>query len=493
MSILPVTNIVNVTITNNPQGMGEKNVNSVALFTHEPTASLDPFQIYVAGNQVAVDYGTSSLTARMASAVFAQNPNIRTGNGRLVVIPITAVPANSGEFTTANISANLPALILVDSGDIRVTVDGINYDLTGLNFTNCENFEDIAKVINSRILAASVETFEESGSSGLTFRSKKVGLDSTVVLSTVPGGSGTALSGSGYFNAAGGTAVTGSNSSGETIEEAIARTDGIVGYVPVMTTLSIEDDAVESASDYIQGLDKLFHHAGASPHDVAGIGKIIADKSNRKTRYKVYTQGVDQAKIMNAAYVGRGHCVNFNGSQTSMTMNLKALSTIEPDTGINQSLYNQAEIYGVDLYVSFDGVPSVFSTGGNDYFDNVYNDLALKFALETAGFNFLRQTGTKIPQTENGMNGLKSAYAQVCERFTNAGAIAPGVWGSSDTFGDPTIFRNNIETRGYYVYSMPIVQQSSVERQSRRAPLVQIAIKRSGAIHSSDVIVLVQD
>ena len=62
-----------------------------------------------------------------------------------------------------------------------------------------------------------------------------------------------------------------------------------------------------------------------------------------------------------------------------------------PDLGISQTLYVQAEAAGVDLYVSYDGVPSVYSTGGNDFFDNVYSDLALKFALETAGFNFLSE------------------------------------------------------------------------------------------------------
>ena len=71
--------------------------------------------------------------------------------------------------------------------------------------------------------------------------------------------------------------------------------------------------------------------------------------------------------------------------------------------------------------------------------------------------------------------------------------MAPGSWTSSETFGDPVIFANNILTRGYYIYSLPIVQQSSVEREERKAPLVQIAIKRAGAIHTSDVIVLVND
>lgn len=490
MAILPITNIINVTITNTPQGLSEKNVNSLALFSHEPTISLDPYTVYVSANQVAVDYGTSSLTAKMANAVFAQTPNIRSGNGRLVIIPmLNAVSALEGNFTSANIAANLAAIIAVTNGDLRVTLNGVNYDLTGLNFANAEDFADIAQILQSRLTAAIVE----ATANGIKISSKKVGTTSTVALAAVPSGTGIALNGSGYFNAAGGTSATGTASTGETLPDAIARMDGAVGFVPVMTTLSIEDAKLETASDYVQGLDKMLHYASANIQDIAGIGTTIQQSGNRKTRFKVYTNSIEEAKLMNAAYAGRAHSVNFSGSLTSQTMNLKQLATITPDNGVTQTIYGQAELAGVDLYVSYDGVPSVFSTGGNDFFDNPYNDLALKFALETSGFNYLRQTNTKVPQTESGMNGLKSAYALVCERFVRNGSVASGSWTTSETFGDPEIFRNNILTKGYYVYSLPIVQQSSVEREDRKAPLVQIAIKRAGAIHTSDVIVLVND
>lgn len=490
MAILPLTNIINVTITNTPQGLSEKNVNSLALFTNDATSSLDPFTIYVSASQVAEDYGTSSLTAQMANAVFAQTPNIRTGNGRLVIIPLqSSVSATAGSFTSANITANLADIILVDDGDLLVTINGTAYTLTGLDFTSATDFDDVATILQNRLLEAVVE----STANGIKLTSKKVGADSDVVLAAVSGGSGTDLSGAGYFNAAGGTEASGTDATGETILEAIARTEGAVGYVGVMTTLALEDDALDAVSDGIQSQDRLFHYASASTQDIAGIGTTIQQAGNTKTRFKVFTQGIEDAILFNAAYAGRAHSVNFRGSNTSQTMNLKQLATITPDLGISQTLYTQAETAGVDLYVSYEGLPCVYSTGGNDFFDNVYSDLALKFALEVSGFNFLRQTNTKVPQTENGMNGLKNAYSQVCERFVRSGVVAGGSWTSSETFGDPAIFKQNVLDKGYYVYSLPITQQDSVEREARKAPLVQIAIKRAGAIHTSDVIVLIND
>lgn len=490
MSILPINNVINVTITNTPSGLTEKNVNSLALFTTEPSDSLEPYGIYVGAAQVAEDFGTDSVTAQMANAIFSQTPNIRSGGGRLVVIPLlNAVAASAGNFVSANLSANLTDIIAVTNGDLRVTVNSVVYNLTGMNFTKCVTWADVAKVIQSYLSEAVVS----ADVNGFTVTSKKVGSSSTIALGAVSGGGGTAMNGSGYFNAAGGTATAGQNSSGETILQAIARTQGVVGYTPIITNLALEDAAFLAVANGIQSQDFMFLHHVASVQDIAGVVTQISDAALTRTRPLLYTPSYAAANLMKAAYAGRAFSVNFTGSFTSQTMNLKQLATITPDLGISQTIYAQADAAGCDVYVSYEGVPSVYSTSGNDYFDNPYSDLALKFALETAGFNFLRQTNTKVPQTEQGMNGLKNAYSQVCERFIRNGVIAPGSWTSSETFGDPEIFKNNILTRGYYTYSLPIAQQNASEREQRKAPLVQIAIKRAGAIHTSDVIVLVND
>jgi hypothetical protein len=78
------------------------------------------------------------------------------------------------------------------------------------------------------------------------------------------------------------------------------------------------------------------------------------------------------------------------------------------------------------------------------------------------------------------------------ETFVSAGVFAPGTWNSSTTFGTPEDTIRNVEERGYFIYSLPISQQSQAVRETRVAPLIQIAAKEAGAIHSSDVTVLVE-
>lgn len=488
MSILPVSNIINVTIETTPSGLTEKNVNSLALFTNETPDNLDAYGVYISAAQVAADYGTSSVTAQMANAVFAQVPNVLSGAGRLVIIPLLAsVSATSGKIQTADISANLATFIAVTDGNIRVTVDSTAYNLSGLNFTGCSTLADIATVFQNALANVIVT----SNATTITFTSKKVGTASTVALAVNAGG--TDLYGVTFLKGATATATPGVNSSGETILNAIARTSGLVGYVPVMTNLNLEDGAITAIAAGIQALDNMFIHHCASTADIAGVATTVSAAGETKTRLLLYTPSQATANLMKAAYAGRAFSCDFTGSNTAATMNLKGLTTITPDPGITQTLYAAANIAGIDIYVSYDGVAAVYSTKGNDFFDNPYSDLALKFALETAGFNYLRQTNTKVPQTEPGMNGLKAAYAGICQQFVRNGSIAPGSWTSSETFGDPQIFVNNVLLQGYYIYSLPVAQQNSTQREARIAPLVQIAIKRAGAIQSGNVIVVVND
>ncbi len=351
-SVLPVSNIINVTITSTPSGLTQKNVNSLALFTTDRPNNLNPFGIYLGASQVAADYGSNSDTAAMANAVFSQSPNVLSGGGRLVVIPlINSVQATHGSAVTTNISANLAALIAVTNGNLKVTVNGVINNLSGLNFAGCVTLADIATVLQNALIDVAVS----ANSTQITFGSKKVGTLSTVALAAFAGG--TDLTVAGLLNTAAATITAGANSSGETILQAITRTSGQVGYVPCMTTMDLEDAAVVVIAAGIQALDNMFFHHCASTTDIAGIGTTISQATDTKTRVLLYTVSQHTAKLMKAAYAGRGCSVDFTGSNTSSTMNLKSLATIDPDPGITQTLYSAADIAGVDLYVSYDGVP----------------------------------------------------------------------------------------------------------------------------------------
>lgn len=497
MTTLDLSNVINVSLTAVPQGLANFNVNTIALFSNDTPGFVEASRDYLNAREVATDFGSDSLTTKMANIIFSQSPNILSGDGYLTIIPLqSSVSATFGDFVTADISANAAGFKTVTDGEFSITLNGTLIDVTGLDFSNINittpelALADIVSIIKAKIL----DVFIESDATTITFDSKKVGTSSSIAFSAVSGGSGTDLTGASYLNTTAGTATAGVNSSGETIEEAIIRTEENSYYNGIISTLLVEDAIISSTALAVQSRDKMFFTPVFSSEDIAGIGTTIKDATQTKTRVLLYTDGIEEAQLFAAAYAGRGLSVNFNGSNTSQTLNLKTLAGITPDNGITQTVKNNADTAGLDMYVSYAGISSIVSTGGNDFFDNVYSDIWLKLALQVAGFNYLRQTNTKIPQTEAGMDGLKGAYAQILKTAVNNSVLGVGLtWNSSETFGNPEDLKSNITDTGYYIYSLPIAQQSQAERELRKAPLVQIAAKRAGAIHSSDVIVVVED
>lgn len=303
-----------------------------------------------------------------------------------------------------------------------------------------------------------------------------------------------------------GSLIIGLPDTGESQQEAFMRFSSTCLFCGWLTTDTLENDLAawvgedgsSSANEVL--MPELIAANGnkigflvASDVNVLEVGGAFEHLSNigvSRARFLYYSDSTNAKQVL-ASYASKALSTIFEGSLTTQTMHLKELQGVEPDPNMTQTILNKCKDLGADTYVSIEGVPCVFTSGLNGYFDEVFNELWFVNALQVSGFNYLRQTGTKIPQTEKGMDGLKNAYAQVCVRGINNGYLAPGSWTRPDTFGNPETLKRNVENSGYYIYSKPITQQAQPEREARKAPLVQIAIKAAGAIHSTDVVIYV--
>jgi hypothetical protein len=372
MAQLELSNIINISVSQTPAGIGALNTSNLALFTDDTPAGTFPavgYGIYLSPDGVATDFGTGSDTYKMALQVFSQSPNILANSGYLVVIALLAA---------------------------------------------------------------------------------------------------------------------------ETLDDAIVRTKDLVQYFGIMSTKIETQVDMLAAGAIVQAEPKIAFFASRLSADVAPGGKLDLLRSNNYTHSRglYYGGATDLSALqMMAAYAGRALSTNFTGSNTTQTMQLKDLVGVTADPSMTQNIFDDCQDAGVDVYASVQGVSKVLTSGANSFFDDVYNLQWFVISLQVAGFNALAQSSTKLPQTENGVSSLKSAYRQVCEQAVNNQFLAPGTWTSPTTFGNLADFLANISQRGYYIYSTPISQQSAVDRAARVAPLIQIAVKEAGAIHSSSVIV----
>lgn len=483
---VPLSYTINVSLSAVPAGLAAFNTNSIAIFSNEAAGFSENYRAYLTPSAVAADFGSDSLTYQMAQGLFTPVPNFRTGGGVLYVFPFNGADATSASFTTPDISENLTAFQSVVDGSLQIAIDGTTSVVTGLDFTSVTSINDIVTVLNKKNLDVNIE----ADGNLIRFTSKRSGTDSSVLISTITEGSGVDISAAGYLNIVDGSSVSGVNAGGTTLADSVNTALDQVYFGGVLTTQVVDDATRLANANAIQALDCIYYDSLQSLTDIAVLGTAIKSAGLGKTRTLAYS--VDNGKAAIARYATIAKSVNYNGSNTANTLNLKTLTGIVGDGGLSDTYVLSAETNGVDIYGNTGGLSVVYSNDNNGYTDDIENSLWLKKAIEVAGFNYLRQTNTKIPQTEAGMTGLKNAYAQICEQGIRNGVIGAGAWNSAIPFGDPEDFARNIAEKGYYIYSAPVAQQAQAEREARKAPVIQIAVKFSGAIHHSDVIITIE-
>lgn len=471
MTDLTISNVINISVATPGQGVGAYNTSNLAIFTAELPAGTfgnDGFKIYLEPTEVATDFGSDSDTYKMALGIFSPQPNILAGGGYLVIIEMT------NEIQTMTPDA-VPA-----SGTFVMNYDG--------NATAALNWDDTPAVIQTALrLLEGLEQCVVTGTMGTVITITMHGTEADAPLITISANS-VQDSGAGAV-----TLAIAETAEGETIAEAITRTSSLVQYFGLMATEIESQVDMLAAAAVVQALNKIYFVVSKTAADADPAGKLDLLRSGGFTQTRgllyIYNGLEIDALVMMASYAGRALSTNFNGARTTQTMHLKDLSGVQPDSGVTQTILTKCATAGVDVYVSIQGVSKVFCSGGNEFFDDIYNLQWLVGALSVAGFNVLATVSTKVPQTENGLSLLKSAYRKVLESGITNGYLAPGTWNSPTTFGNSADLLDNVTQRGYYLYTLPIAQQSTADREARNAPLVQIAAKYAGANHSSSVVV----
>jgi hypothetical protein len=475
---LSLANVFNISISTPQVGFGAYNTSNLVIFSREAYASSFGtlgYQIYLSPTQVGIDFGSSSNTFAMANAIFSQQPNILANGGYLVIIPylnnaqtntqlvsFPATPAAGAFVLTYNSLSSSSISFNGNAAAVQTAVQTIS----GLGSAQVSgSFSDGFTIVLDGVVGAG---FPFTVTSNTLVDSNNVSVVPVVTL-LVPG------------------------SSAETLDQAILRTQGLIQYFGIMTAEIPVQQVQLAAARVVQPLNKLLMLVDNTVADIMPGGTLDLLRSGGFTQSRglYYGDVLANALVYMAAYSGRGFSTNYSGSNTTQTMHLKTLAGVQPDPSLSQSYLNLAINAGADTYPSLQGVPKVFTSGANDFFDNQDNLQWLVGALLVAEVNSLAQTNTKIPQTEQGMDILKAAARQVCEQAVTNGFVAPGKWTNPTTFGNQADFLANIAQYGYYIYSVPISQQSPSQRQARVAPLVQVAIKYAGAIQSGSMIVYV--
>lgn len=495
MSNASITNVINVALIPEGRQAARDNMNVIAVLTSEKgvITSAERFRSYRDSAAVEADWGTASVVTQYAQTVFGTKPNAINFGGSLIVglhrattevVPATAATLVSKQLVEATIVSQLQTIA---DGSFNISVDAAPIVVTGLDFSSVI---DMAGIV-AKLQAAITGTVVSQTNGYITVTSSTTGITSALTAMTV-GATGTFIgdllgmsSGSGSRLTQGAATVT---LPIETKVQSISALKSMVNIKGACFTDLVGDAEVPTLAAWATANQVLLYNvfSGSTYLVVAPTNPVWAVRLAGQTSFRcLYSKSGNRQ--LAATYMARAHTVNFNAENSAITMNLKELS-------VTAETYSQTEIdsakrVGLDLYTTIKDTPVVLTSGSNDYVDNVYNIIAFIDAVQTDMFNVLKGTGTKIAQTTRGVNQLVAQGEKTTSGFVRAGVFAPGIWSSPDSFGNIDTFNRNIEQFGFYWLGGLLKDQPQSDRQARKSPVLQAAVKNAGAIHSADIII----
>lgn len=219
---------------------------------------------------------------------------------------------------------------------------------------------------------------------------------------------------------------------------------------------------------------------------VAGNTDNIGYKLKAAGYGRTFWQYSSSSKYAAISAFGRAFTVNFTGNNTTITLKFKT----EP--GVTYETLTTAQAAAIDaingnVYVYYANDTAIIQQGvmaNGDFFDERHGLDWLQNYVQTNLYNLLYTSTTKIPQTDAGVTRLMTNVEASLDQAVNNGLIAPGVWNGSPI---GQIESGDTLTKGYYVYADAVANQAQSDREARKSPVIQAAIKMAGAIHYGDV------
>ena len=499
---LPVRRIVNVSISLSPMAAQRRGFGILGVLGDSDVIAPDEgYRSYLTADAVSEDFGTDAPETLAAQAFFAQSPKPQG----LAVFRWNNAPT-AGTLQGARIEGGDFSEVQVAKGGFTVRVDGADIEVVA-DFSQAHDFDDVASIITEKLQGRGSATQAEGG---ILITSARTGSASSVAPATAPTAEGaTDMSDLLGLSAKAGAVATAGKSSAESLPEAVSRIMSDYGraFYGLITatarTLTDEDrfavaQAVEASEDaHIYGITLSDPALYATPYteeaeDIAA--KLKRGQYARTIVFYTPAPENDAAYRLNpyfaASALGRMFSVNFSGSMTTLTLKFKQAPSLQP-SNLTTTQVTNLEGRNINVYATYENdtyiiEPGVMASGMHA--DERHGLDWLQDALQTGIFNVLYQSKTKVPQTDDGVGRIQAAIENVLQQGVRNGLIAPGQW-NSDGFG--SINDGDYLDAGYYVYAGSVNDQDQSEREARKSPAFQIAVKLAGAIESVDVTVSV--
>ncbi|WP_207627399.1 DUF3383 domain-containing protein [Photorhabdus tasmaniensis] len=483
MQGLPVSNIVNVTINMAPRAAQSRNFGSLLIVgasnvidTHER------LRLYSDIDGVGADFGLDTPEYQAAALYYSQSPRpVDLYMGRWVKDQALAVLR--GAILTKQQQA-ISKFTTITDGSFRLTINGKETICSGVDLSKETNLNGVAQRITEKLKECTVTwdtsrfviSLQASGTMGYA-SSASAGTYIGDLLKLDEGSDATAIE----------------PAKAETIAEAVAALGAVSNgwYGLVVADNSLTDEDVLSVANYIESasVSRIYGHTAqktdALDTDVdTDIGSQLTGGNYQRTLWQ-YSSGKPYTA---ASLMGRMFTVNFNGNNTTITLKFKQEPAVTAES-LTATQANALKKKNGNVFVKYNNDTAIIQEGvmaNGDFIDERHGLDWLQNYVQNNLYNLLYTSTGKIPQTDAGVTRLITNVEQSLDQAVTNGLVAPGIWN-----GGPIgqIQPGDTLTKGYYVYAPPIATQAQADREARKAPVIQCAIKLAGAVHYADVLI----
>lgn len=482
-NLLPVSSVVSVTVDMAPAAAQLRNFGAALIIGSSDVIDVaERIRTYSSSeiDAIATDFGATSPEYLAAQAFFSQSPQPSD-----VQIGRWAKSATNGLIRGRILSTSEQAIsnfTSVDSGAFDVTIDGSVVNVTGVDLSECSNLNAVASAVTEKLTSKGTCLWDGQR---FVIKSATTGTSSTV--STVTNTGLSVVMGL----EAGTTMVNGAQA--ESLVEAVtALLDSTAWYMAFVSGEYEAEDAI-AAAGLIEAASPSRVIAFTSM-DTAELDAQDTDTLGAQLNALGYNHTLVMYSSTNASaaasLLGRMSTVNFEGSNTTITLKFKQCPGVVAENLLT-SQANALRAKNVNVFAAYDNDTSILQEGvmsGGWFIDERHGLDWLQNRVQTDLWNLLYTSTTKIGQDEVGSTQLVNCVNASLEQGVTNGLIGPGVWN-----GSPIGALNQGDTlaTGYYVYIQPMDEQSQSDREARKAPPIQAAIKLRGAIHFVDVAITV--
>ncbi|ATM90570.1 DUF3383 family protein [Klebsiella aerogenes] len=216
----------------------------------------------------------------------------------------------------------------------------------------------------------------------------------------------------------------------------------------------------------------------------------LASKLKAAKYSRTFIQYSTSSRYAALSAFARAFTVDFTGSNTTITLKFKQEPGITYET-LGTSQANNLEAKNCNVYVYYENDTAILEQGvmsNGDFFDERHGLDWLQNAVQTADFNTLYTSTTKIPQTDAGTTTRIANIELVLDKAVQNGLFAPGKW-TGGPMGQ--LNTGDMLTKGYYTWAENVDDQLQVDREARKGVPIQVAGKLAGAVHYGSVAITV--